>query len=113
MATALVAAGVDPGRLTLDEESRDTLQSVLAVARLMRAERLTTCVVCSDSYHLPRIRLMLAALGVATRPGPASPSRDAAERANWLRMAARELVATPYDLALVLLKRGRSREESA
>lgn len=105
MADALIAAGVDPARIVLDEASRDTLQSVGAVLRLARAEGVTVCVACSDSYHLPRIRLMLRVLGVATRAGPGSALRDVGQRANWWRMALREALAIPYDLGLVLTKR--------
>jgi uncharacterized SAM-binding protein YcdF (DUF218 family) len=105
MARVLVDAGVDPARLVLDEESVDTLQSVIAAARFVRRQGLDGCVVCSDRYHLPRIRLMLAALGVTTRPGPLAPGRSGTLRRYWLKMHLREVLAVPYDLAIVLARR--------
>ncbi|MFC3069540.1 YdcF family protein [Phenylobacterium soli] len=107
MAERLAGLGVDPGRLVLDEASLDTLQSVVATARFVRARSLAGCVVCSDRYHLPRIRLMLGALGVATQVGPVAPGRGGAPLAHWTRMRLRESVAIPYDLGIVLTRRRR------
>jgi uncharacterized SAM-binding protein YcdF (DUF218 family) len=113
MAGRLLAAGVDADRLRLDEASRDTLQSVLAAARFLRREALAHCVVVSDRYHIPRIRLLLGALGVATTPGPLAPGRGGAPLAHWTRMRLREGVAIPYDLAIVLARRSRLLSELA
>lgn len=113
MAERLLAGGVDPGRLVLDEESRDTLQSVLAVARFLRRRDLARCVVVSDGYHIPRIQLLLGALGVATVPGPCAAGRGGAPWAHWARMSLREGMAIPYDLAIVLTRRSRFLREIA
>lgn len=113
MAKWLLAAGVDPGRLVLDEHSQDTLQSVLAATRFLRKEGLANCVVCSDRYHIPRIRLLLGSLGVATTTGPLAPGRGGAPFAHWMRMRLREGVAIPYDLAIILAQRGRFLRELA
>jgi len=113
MAERLTACGVDPGRLVLDEASRDTLQSVVAAARFVSVHGLAGCVVCSDRYHIPRIRLLLGALGVPTTPGPLAPGRGGAPFRHWTRMRLREGVAIPYDLALVLARRGRLIRELA
>ena len=106
MAKALVARGVAPKRLLLDEESRDTFQSVIVTVRLARAQRLDRCIVCSDRYHIPRIRLMLGVLGFATTVGPTAPGRAGTPLRYWLGMRLREAVAIPYDLIVVLV-RGR------
>jgi vancomycin permeability regulator SanA len=113
MAERLAAAGVDPARLVLDEASRDTLQSVVAAARFVRARGLAGCVVCSDRYHIPRIQLLLGALGVPTTPGPLAPGRGGAPLRHWTRMRLREGLAIPYDLALVLARRSRLLREFA
>ncbi|MCR5879798.1 YdcF family protein [Phenylobacterium sp. J367] len=107
MAEALAEAGVARRRLVLDEASLDTLDSVVAVARFLKARGAARCIVCSDRYHLPRIRLMLRALGIAADPGPLAPGRGGTRRAYWWKMQLREALAIPYDLALVLLKRRR------
>lgn len=107
MAERLAALGVDPARLVLDEASLDTLQSVIATARFVRGQGLAGCVVCSDRYHLPRIRLLLGALGVATAAGPLAPGRGGVPLRHWTRMRLREGLAIPYDFGLVLAKRRR------
>ncbi len=107
MAAALSARGVPAERIVLDEESRDTLQSVLAAATFLRARGLSRCVVCSDRYHIPRIRLLLGVLGLATEPGPLLPGRGGTRLAYWTKMRLREALAIPYDLAIVLAKRRR------
>lgn len=107
MAAALTACGVDPDRIVLDEASRDTLQSAVAVARFMKSRGLSRAIVCSDRYHIPRIRLLLAALGVATVAGAMAPGRAGTRVRHWTRMRAREALAIPYDLAIVLVRRRR------
>jgi len=104
MAAALKARGAPPERIVLDEESRDTFQSVVATARFLKARGLSRCIVCSDAYHLPRIRLMLAVLGVRTEIGPV-PRGPAGSVRHWLKMSLREAAAIPYDLAIVLVRR--------
>jgi vancomycin permeability regulator SanA len=105
MAGALAAAGVAERRLILDEASVDTLQSVIAAGRFIRRERLAGAVICSDRYHIPRIRLLLGALGVATAPGPLQPGRAGTPLRHWTRMRLREGIAIPYDLSIVLARR--------
>lgn len=99
MAALLVERGLDPARIVLDEQSRDTMQNVAAAAAFIRAEELEGAVVCTDGYHAPRCRMLFRARGVASRVGPIRPGY-AGTRAHWLRMVARELLAYPYDWAL-------------
>jgi uncharacterized SAM-binding protein YcdF (DUF218 family) len=107
MAAALAAAGVPRGRIVLDEDSRDTLQSAVAAARLVRRRGLSGVVVCTEDYHMARVRMLLAALGVASARGPAPPGPGDAPRAYWRRMRLREAAAFPYDLAVVWWRRRR------
>jgi uncharacterized SAM-binding protein YcdF (DUF218 family) len=106
MAALLTGAGIDPARIVLDEDSLDTLQNVVAAARFIRAQGLDGALVCTDRYHLARVRMLFAALGVASEPGPIAPGRGGTRLSYWLGMRVRELAAFPYDLAVVLRRRG-------
>jgi uncharacterized SAM-binding protein YcdF (DUF218 family) len=107
MARVLRERGMPAGRLVLDETSRDTLQSVLAAAGFARRQGLCGLVVCSDRYHLPRIRLLFRLLGVATLAGPTASGRAGTRWRHWTRMRLREGLALPYDAAIVLTRRRR------
>lgn len=106
MAERLTAMGLPAERLVLDEDSLDTLQTVVAAARYVRARGSPGVIVCTDSYHTPRTRLCFAALGVASADGsvPAGPRQMG--WGAWWRMRLREIPAIPYDGVLALTKRG-------
>lgn len=112
MVERLVAEGVALERLIADEESLDTLQSVVAAGRWRRKLEASQVIVCSDVYHVPRIRLMLRALGVPSAAGPRLPGRGGSSLAHWTRMTLREGLAIPYDLAIVLAQRRRLAAEA-
>jgi len=105
MVEALTSGGLPAGRLVADEASLDTLQSVAVTARMARAQACPFVVACSDGYHLPRIRLMLAVLGVRSVAGPSEGPRG--DPLHRLGMALREIPAIPYDVALVAAQRKR------
>jgi uncharacterized SAM-binding protein YcdF (DUF218 family) len=107
MAELFRAAGVAPARLVLDEVSRDTLQTAVAAARFARARRIAAAVACSDTYHLPRARLLLRLLGLRTSAAPIASGRAEAGTAYWIRMWLREAIALPYDATIVLARRRR------
>lgn len=107
MAERLAAFGLPPERLILDEVSLDTLQTVLAAARLVRQRGLAGAIVCTDSYHAPRTRLIFAALGVRTIDGSVKAGPRQMGWPQWARMRLREAPAIPYDGLLALLKRRR------
>lgn len=105
MAELLDGHGIERGRLVLDEASEDTLQSVVAAARFVRGQGLAGCLVCTDTYHVPRVRMMLRALGVPSAPGPLAAGRAGTRRRDWWRMHLREAAAYPYDWAVIRIRR--------
>ncbi len=105
MASRLVDDGIARDRIVLDEASRDTLENVVAAAAFMHRQGLSRAVVCTDAYHVPRTRMLFGELGFAAEAGPAPPRGEGMPRAEWRRMAARERLAYPYDLAVVRIRR--------
>ena len=106
MAERLAGMGLAADRLVLDEQSLDTLQTVVAAARYVRAHDLPGVIVCTDSYHTPRTRLCFAALGVPSVDGSVLAGPRQMGWGAWWRMRLREIPAIPYDGVLALTKRG-------
>ena len=104
MAGVLLAEGVDPERLILDEESRSTLDNVAATVAQVEVGGHPYVVACSDGYHLPRIRLLLALHGVRSRPWPC---RQRAPLGHGVAMGLRECLAVPHNLAHAVARRRR------
>lgn len=112
MRDELIAHGVAPGRIALDEASLDTLQSALAAARFVHAQGLDGAVACTDSYHQPRCRVLFALLGVRAVAGPTEKGLGGTRPHYWAKMHLREALALPYDAAIVLARLGRFRRIS-
>ena len=108
MRALLLGAGVDERQIVIEEQGTDTFSSIARCVRIARAAGEPASVtVCSDGYHLPRCRLVFRALGV---PTSGAPTRGAARALGARRLAwalAREIAATPWDVALALLARAR------
>jgi uncharacterized SAM-binding protein YcdF (DUF218 family) len=60
----LVAHGVPPENIIVEDESASTWETVLEVAEIMQRSRLRTCLVVSDGYHLFRIKRQFAGKGI-------------------------------------------------
>ena len=106
MAHLLHDLGVSAGGVILEETGRDTLSSVRAVLRLVRARGINAPVFAATSaYHLPRCVLLLRLAGLDARGCPPPPVSAAS---RWWRRwywRLREVPAVPYDAMLVLVLR--------
>ena len=76
----LVEHGVPPENVLVENESATTDQTVVLVAEMLSRNRITSCVVVSDGYHLFRIKRQLASHGV-TAYGSPRPSQQ--EPSHW------------------------------
>jgi uncharacterized SAM-binding protein YcdF (DUF218 family) len=102
MARVLTEQGFAPERLVLDEASLSTMDNVAAASRQAEAGGHPYVIACSDAYHLPRIRLLLALHGVRSRPWPC---RERAPFGHAVAMGLRECLATPHNLARLMARR--------
>jgi uncharacterized SAM-binding protein YcdF (DUF218 family) len=90
----------------LEETATDTLSSVRAVRRLLRARTLRGPLYAATSaYHLPRCLLLLWLAGIPARPCPPPAAPAAASRWRRWYWRLREIPAIPYDGALTLVLR--------
>jgi len=60
----LVARGVPPESILVEDESARTSETILAVVEIMSRHGLRTCLVVSDGYHLFRIKRQLRSKGI-------------------------------------------------
>lgn len=106
IARVLVEEGVPSARLLLDEASLSTLDNVEATVAQVRAGGHLSVIACSDAYHLPRIRILLALHGVRSL---AWPCAEPAPFGHRLSMALRECLAVPHNIARAMARRARRR----
>jgi uncharacterized SAM-binding protein YcdF (DUF218 family) len=107
MRDLLRAAGVPDARIVLEETGTDTLSSLRACARVLRAAGASEVIACSDDYHLPRCRAVLRALGIEAGAAPAHGTREAIGTTRWLWALVREAAGYPWDVALAAWQGGR------
>ena len=110
MAALLRAAGIDDRHILPEPTGTDTLSSVTAVHRLLRAAgHFGPVFAATSAYHLPRCVLLLRLAGLPARACPPPPGPAATSwRTRW-RWRLREIPALPWDAALVLWLRATGR----
>ncbi len=75
--------GVPPEAIVVEREGETTVQSVAAVAEIMRRMNLRSAIVVSDGYHIFRVKKMLESSGMKVYGSP-RPSQPAGQwRARW------------------------------
>lgn len=108
MRRLLREAGVPDECILVDDESADTLASLLCSARMLRGlEGFGAALVCTDRYHVWRCRLLLALQGIPTRAAKLPSGRAANGWPRWLSYYLREAAAIPVDCLLLLARRLR------
>lgn len=75
----MLANGVPEGHIIAETQSDDTNESAQRVAAIMRINKLTTCLVVSDGYHIYRIKQMMAEQGVTAFGAPRAGTKDLSE----------------------------------
>ena len=106
MAALLRGLGVDPAAILLEREGRDTLHQVrLCDAILRRAGDAEEVIPCTSRYHIPRCAALLRMLGwrVRTVAMPSDRGLLPWRKLCWYYL--KELLALPYDVALLALGR--------
>lgn len=100
----LIARGVPPASILVDDRSGDTLASVLACAQALKG-RTERVIVCSSGYHNPRCAVLLSLLGFKAEIPRMPPDRPALGLAKFAYYVCREVVALPWDALLLLVRR--------
>jgi uncharacterized SAM-binding protein YcdF (DUF218 family) len=90
----LMRHGVPERSVIAETQGRDTSESAVRVAVIMRANGLRSCVAVSDAYHVFRIRKLLQHEGVAHVY--VAPRPESRPRTTWQREVAVLREATSY-----------------
>jgi uncharacterized SAM-binding protein YcdF (DUF218 family) len=110
MRELLLGLGVDPQAVIMEDQSRDTFDSAVNCCRVLRRRAdVGRVLVASSDYHMPRCRLLLGLLGMATEKVAMASDRPFLGAAQWLWYLLREAAALPYDAALMVTTRRRLR----
>ena len=102
----LLIAGVDAERVIPETRGHDTLESVRLCDEILRKRGdCRSVAVCTSPFHQPRCALLFSMLGyrVETPPMPLDRGRLLVRR--HAQYILKEIVATPYDALLLLLRR--------
>jgi len=106
MKNRLRAAGVADERIWTDNESTDTLSSVIRSSQIIRGQRnVGSVIVCSDRYHVPRCRWLFRLVGVPTVFQPMPSGREANGNVRWIYYYLREVAALPVDTLALAIRR--------
>jgi uncharacterized SAM-binding protein YcdF (DUF218 family) len=106
MRERLLAKGVPEPAMILEPTARDTLESALACAAILRARGDAGRVwVCTSAFHAPRCRLLMRLLGFRAGHVRIPPGHHAGPSLKLLLWTLKEFVALPWDALLVLLHR--------
>ena len=108
MQRLLREAGVAAERIALEEQGTDTLSSIVACVRILEAAGdVASVTVCTDAYHVARVRAVFRVLGVRTVAAPAHGAARALGARRYAWALAREALGLPWDVALALARRIR------
>ncbi|MEO8317090.1 MAG: YdcF family protein [Bradyrhizobium sp.] len=102
----LLAAGAQEQEILTEDRATDTLQSVLFCHAILRGRSdVDLLVPCSSGYHNFRCALLFRILGYSVRIGRMPPELAHLGLWRWSRYVVKEIVALPYDAALLLCRR--------
>jgi len=80
----LAERGVPPEAIVVEREGESTVQSVAAVAEIMRRMSLKSAIVVSDGYHIFRVKKMLESSGLKVYGSPRPSVPPGGWRERWL-----------------------------
>jgi uncharacterized SAM-binding protein YcdF (DUF218 family) len=90
--------GIPDSVIMLEPEGRTTVQSLRAVAAMMQERRMESAILVSDPFHMLRLRILAARLGVNASTSPTRTSPIAANREQEWGYVFSESVKVPFAL---------------
>ena len=96
--TYLRRRGVPEAQMLMENQSRNTDESIEAVAALMRKEALTNAILVSDPFHMLRLRILAWHHGLRVFSSPTRTSPISANRVEMTSYVLSESVKVPLSL---------------
>jgi uncharacterized SAM-binding protein YcdF (DUF218 family) len=93
-----VRQGVPAAAVLTERNGMTTLQSMTAVRRMMDERGMHTAVLVSDPFHMLRLRLLAARVGLTAYPSPTRTSPISRNPDQERRFLLRESVSLPFAL---------------
>jgi uncharacterized SAM-binding protein YcdF (DUF218 family) len=90
-----VRAGVDPAAILLERSGLSSEESMASVARLMEHNQLGSAILVSDPFHMLRLRLLAARLGIRAYSSPTRSSPIVLGSGEEWRHVVRESLILP------------------
>lgn len=106
MRAMLINSGIHPEAILIEPEARDTLESILLCDAILRGQDdVLEVVPCTSRYHVPRCAALFRLMGwrVRTVVMPGDLGALPLRKLGWYYI--KELLAFPYDAAVLLTKR--------
>ena len=101
MKSMLSNSGIKEENILMDEESIDTLASVVNCTAILKARKdYREVIICTDRYHIPRCRWLFLLFSISTKYQPVLSGLQANGIARWVYYYLREAAAIPYDTVL-------------
>ncbi|XJZ26608.1 YdcF family protein [Bacillota bacterium Lsc_1132] len=66
MKTYLVENGIGEDRIIIENKAKDTIENLFYCGDIMKAYRIKTCMIVSNSFHLRRVRYIAKSIGFNT-----------------------------------------------
>lgn len=105
MKNLLREAGIKESDIIIDELSKNTLESVINCASIIKSQPKTEVVICSDTYHIFRSRLLFKFLGIRTIYKPMPSGLKVNGIIRWCYYYVREYLAIPKDILVLTLNK--------
>lgn len=112
MTALLLERGIEPEQIVIEPTGRNTLDSALAVARLLRGID-SPVYAATSAYHMPRCVLLLGLAGLDAHRSPASIGPASSRRLRRWFWRLREIPAAPVDSVRLLWRLSRGALRSA
>lgn len=64
MKNYLIEHGIEPNRILVENESRDTVENLKFTKKIMEREGFKSCVIVSNSFHMRRIKMIAQSVGI-------------------------------------------------